>query len=561
MSVAQNYYSAPTPSITRIHFVQKPNSKWIRNFLFYNQRYQHENPTIKLTDTAMTAQKNVMVVQWASSNHLDIADLILADPCADIKYWITPRKLIPLLQDNFPAVIFHSHEEASHNIPANDLVSLKRGVIDKKVIDFIGSDWLVITKLLDRLDAARLNSFESRIFFANQAIEYWATVLDQLKIDYLIFPTTPHDAYTYIIYCVARYKNLNTRIIRKTFSESRVVVDNFITSPSQDLNQFDFVDGSVMTESDLSSDILENIQKLRSNSYASVMPSHVKKFYLASGSKLSPSLRIEDKRALKYLQLSKHPISFLVSLIQVRSAQVKRLLEGQKTYPRKHRLKHRRVLFKTSVKRLVNFYEKKSIKELPSSGYLYCALHYTPENTNCPGGHTFFNQELMIMLLARAAPPGVRVLVKEHRSMFMNPRPGGYDRDLGFYQRICSLKNVDLVSLECDPLQLIDGALAVATQTGTVGWEASVRGVPALIFGYPWYLPCGNAFPVASEQDIVSALKEVKKVSLAEKYYNVLSFAFKLDQCSYSIPSEGHSRRNLQKERNSLLELKQRLLT
>jgi hypothetical protein len=508
-----------------------------------------------------TRKNNVMLVQWGSSTHLDIANLIVVDPCADIKYWITARKLIPLLQDNFPDVIFHSHEDASQNVPAHEAILTKHGVIDKKFIDFIGADWLVIAKLMDRLDAARLNTFESRISYANTAIEYWIAVLDQLKIDYLIFPTTPHDPYTYIIYCVAKWKSLNTRIIKKTFSEYRVVVDNSITSPSQDLNQFEVAHDSTLNESNLSDDILENIQKLRSNSYAAVMPSYAKKFYLSSGSKPSPILRIEEKRAVKYLQLLKQPIRSLFPLIGVRATLVKQLLERQAPHLRKHRLKHRRVLFKMKVKRLIRLYEKKSIKKLPSGDYVYCALHYTPENTNCPGGHTFFNQELMIRLLSRAAPSGVKVLVKEHRSMFMNPRPGGYDRDLGFYKRISSLKNVDLVSLECDPLQLIDGALAVATQTGTVGWEASVRGVPALVFGYPWYSPCDNVFSIASEQDLISALEELKGISLSKKKYNVLSFAFKLDQCSYFISSEDQPFCTDQKERRILLELKQRLLT
>ena len=35
-------------------------------------------------------------------------------------------------------------------------------------------------------------------------------------------------------------------------------------------------------------------------------------------------------------------------------------------------------------------------------------------------------------------------------------------------------------------LKLIDKCKAVATITGTSGWEALIRGKPVLHFGYPW---------------------------------------------------------------------------
>jgi capsule polysaccharide export protein KpsC/LpsZ len=56
---------------------------------------------------------------------------------------------------------------------------------------------------------------------------------------------------------------------------------------------------------------------------------------------------------------------------------------------------------------------------------------------------------------------------------------------------------------------LIDHAQAVATVTGSVGWEALNRNKPVLLFGHPWYRGCDGTFQIDSKQDCAEVLRKI----------------------------------------------------
>jgi len=132
--------------------------------------------------------------------------------------------------------------------------------------------------------------------------------------------------------------------------------------------------------------------------------------------------------------------------------------------------------------------------------YVYVPLHFQPERTTSALGGAFANQLLMVDLVARTVPPGWRVYVKEHPSQFYPKFAGERARFPGYYERLASIPGVHLVPLTVSPFDLIDGARAVATITGTSGWEALARGIPVLLFGFgAWYKHAEGAFYVPTE--------------------------------------------------------------
>ena len=56
---------------------------------------------------------------------------------------------------------------------------------------------------------------------------------------------------------------------------------------------------------------------------------------------------------------------------------------------------------------------------------------------------------------------------------------------------------------------LIDGAKAVATITGTSSWEAIVRGIPTLLFGEAWFKGCDGVHSVRTREDCRQALARI----------------------------------------------------
>lgn len=113
--------------------------------------------------------------------------------------------------------------------------------------------------------------------------------------------------------------------------------------------------------------------------------------------------------------------------------------------------------------------------------YVYVPLQLQPEMTTSALGGPYRDQALAIERLAQILPDGVRILVKE------NPKQRGYMRGPLFFHRLARIPAVTFLPSWADTRALTDNARAVATITGTAGWEAIRSGKPALVFGAAWY--------------------------------------------------------------------------
>ena len=116
-----------------------------------------------------------------------------------------------------------------------------------------------------------------------------------------------------------------------------------------------------------------------------------------------------------------------------------------------------------------------------SGDYVYFPLQLQPEMTTSALGGPYRDQALAIERLAGMLPDGVRILVKE------NPKQRGYMRGPLFFHRLERIASVTFLPSWADTHALTDHARAVATVTGTAGWEAVRSGKPALVFGAAWY--------------------------------------------------------------------------
>lgn len=129
------------------------------------------------------------------------------------------------------------------------------------------------------------------------------------------------------------------------------------------------------------------------------------------------------------------------------------------------------------------FYKKHSKEiDLKNTKYFLFYLHYQPERSTLPEGFGFEDQFYAIKVLSKLLPDGVRLVVKEHPSMFKRGSELKV-RSLYNYQSILALGNVDLCKMHMDNFQLMDHALAVSTITGTVALEGYIRKKPIILFG------------------------------------------------------------------------------
>ncbi|WP_413282527.1 hypothetical protein [Vibrio sp. MA40-2] len=133
-------------------------------------------------------------------------------------------------------------------------------------------------------------------------------------------------------------------------------------------------------------------------------------------------------------------------------------------------------------------YNELAVSEInKSQDYSVFFLHYQPERTTLPEGYGFSQQLLAIKELRAALPVTTSLYVKEHPSTFTN-LCHWKERDTDFYNEICSIPGVELLSLDYDSYELMDKATLISTITGSVGVEALIRGNRVVFFGCGAYI-------------------------------------------------------------------------
>ena len=152
------------------------------------------------------------------------------------------------------------------------------------------------------------------------------------------------------------------------------------------------------------------------------------------------------------------------------------------------------------TKQALEFYDRHAVVPDYKMPYIYHALHYQPEATTAPLAGPFVDQILITEILSRA---GVPVYVKEHPHMSKN-------RSVEYYARLLNIPSVQLVSRRESTYKLIDNARAVATATGTAGWEAILRGKPALVFGNIFWQHAPGAFSIGSVADLEEVMERLQ---------------------------------------------------
>ena len=116
------------------------------------------------------------------------------------------------------------------------------------------------------------------------------------------------------------------------------------------------------------------------------------------------------------------------------------------------------------------------LADLKGRSFVYYPLHTEPETALQTISPEYFYQLSCIAALSRDLPAGVTLAVKETLAA-----TGRRPRD--FYAQIKEFKNVVFLDVRELGLEVARAATAVATITGTGGFEAAIMGKPVIAFG------------------------------------------------------------------------------
>jgi hypothetical protein len=393
----------------------------------------------------------------------------------------------------FPDVIYHPYFDAFKGIFPREIADRFPG--SSINIDFLkdyASCELQAIKMMDRMDPDRysFNFMERQRHFRN-LVKYWTACIDYLKPDLVVSERVPHQAFDYVLYLLCKFNKIKfISFVMSAFPGREIpVTEIYSIGDIFDVEYAEYLKSDLKNEElkrNLPDDIIAAYDKMKLD-YTLSEPFYMKKHKVAH-SQSSTILMLIKKFSLDIYRNRKNYFGkdgFLRKGIPYFWKQRCKSIENSTTS----------VLNYSFLKVKTNAYKRKlkktydSLVEAPDLNvpYVLFNLHYQPEMTSNPSGDIFVDQILCIDILAKNLPANYFIYVKEHRSQFYSHLQGHTGRIPEFYHDLLAYPQVRLMPMHMDPFLLFKNSRAVATVTGTSGWEAMVLGKPVIIFGLSWY--------------------------------------------------------------------------
>ncbi|MDD5623946.1 MAG: hypothetical protein PHI23_04530 [Candidatus Peribacteraceae bacterium] len=355
------------------------------------------------------------------------------------------------------------------------------GALDAELIESMRHTEAIFMTMVERYVRRGDLPYHQRKRQYLQHLRYWNHMLEGHHIDLLLLNHQPHQCYDYVLYNLCKLKGIKT-----LYLERATVIDAFFV-----LEDWEQSGGAIR-------DRYLTLKQELSDPRREVPLSENYEAYFQSYTKETPepwfmhSPRFEQhtrrrsfaamwwRKALRELRL--HPLRFLRSIVSIGFWANKLRQHGTiQTYFRNVRTPD---------------------LTLP---YVYVALHMQPEMSTSPLAGAFVDQELIIQLLASCLPKGVRIYVKEH------PMQTERCRSAEFYESLLENPSVTFVPRDTDTFLLIEHAAAVATGTGTAGFQALFRGKPVFLFGHRFFQFAPGIHRITTKQDCQHAIESIFK--------------------------------------------------
>jgi hypothetical protein len=171
------------------------------------------------------------------------------------------------------------------------------------------------------------------------------------------------------------------------------------------------------------------------------------------------------------------------------------------------------------------------LSTIAGSPFVFFPLQTEPEFSLQVMSPECFCQLGVIASLARDLPAGALLAVKE-TIWGMGRRPAD------FYRQISEFKNVVLLDVREQGLQVVKASAAVATISGSAGIEAALIGHPAILFGrHNGYEFLPHVCPIAREEDLKPALDRIftGKIDAVQAVQAGARYAEALEKISFDL--------------------------
>jgi len=443
----------------------------------------------------------IFLVGFHSKVGIEVAKK-LAQNSIDIPYWIIGNYFKAEAKKYFPNTIFHHSYDALANKPAEgvDISNFMPPGADmiKKLSECESSLYTMMAKVNHtNVDIIK----QQRLF--HEYIKYWIGVLDIFKPNAIIFGDVPHFITTFVLYHLAKVLNIKTIIIKNARGiPGRLLFFNDIKNYASLNAEYAMAENKNVSFSNLSAEMQKYYQEFtKENVDATVIYQRTMNKKIESAKVFPGKKRILDN--IKNFTLLKTIYYYLRMLFnwQRKASLEEKYYFGWQLIILKYLWNRKKNKFRKEYSSLVSDVDLQR-------DFIYVPLHFQPECNTNPMGGFFEDQILMIDILSSALPKGWKIYVKEHPTQWYATR-AQTGRYKGYYRELLKIKNVHLVKIAIPAHAFIARARAVATVTGTSGWEALLKSKPVLLYGYVWYMGCQGVFNIQGVDDCKKALEKI----------------------------------------------------
>ncbi len=317
-------------------------------------------------------------------------------------------------------------------------------------------------------------------------LQFWNHIIDTKQIDALVLPYFPHLTWEYVIYCLCRIKSIPVIAFNETPIKNRFSYGTTMEKIGDNIEEiFSSVEDDV-TFANSSEDLIQYYNSIRNKKTTGTL--NLDFIEEQRKSSAQEAHRFINEKTLSLYDKKYNDLKYILEDVlkaddaykNHRAAELDKICRDFETVSF-HREIFKRCLKKYKRQVQSDYYDKMSRAPEYGQKYIYFGLQMQPELTSLPNGGVFHDQLLSLAILSRAAEEtGVYVYVKEHFVQI--------SRDKKYYDTIAAMPNVILVHSNIDSISLIDGSIAVSTQTGSNIIEAAIRGKPSIVFGevYNW---------------------------------------------------------------------------
>lgn len=372
-------------------------------------------------------------------------------------------------------------------IDQNELIPLDQDLITK-----MSNCERIVLRMIDRLEFNHKYSYDDRVRMYHFLLRYFNHIIETKKINLYILTNVPHEVYDYVIYDLCKLKNIpviflyhqaqieDTCLLMHDWRENSVELRDHLVKLKKTYSH--------ANEQDIKlSPRFETHYKRQVTNSAKAVPFYVKKkgFFGRVGFFAGETVKFVARTFVRLFRQS-----FRITVFETKNTI--EWIYRRYTYHRFFRDRY-----------LNWYYRRVSVRPDLRKPYIYVPLQYQPEHSTTPLADAFTDQVLILQMISKFLPEDIKLYIKEY------PIQTSLCRSKKYYQDMLKVKNVVFVRKDVSSFDLINNSLAVATATGTPGWEALFREKPVLMFGSYIYQFADGVFKVKTNEDCKKALEEI----------------------------------------------------